>query len=103
MNTTRPRQYWDDYASRFKNRSLAETYDFRPPYPDETYTILLSLLGESRGRVLDVGCGPGKIARRLVDHVDGVDAVDFSQEMIRVGKSLINGESPKPPVDQWTR
>ena len=94
METTRPRQYWNDYASRFKNRSLAETYELRPPYPAETYAILLSLLGESRGRVLDVGCGPGKIARSLVNHVDGVDAVDFSQEMIRVGKARINGDHP---------
>ena len=94
METTRPRQYWDDYAARFKNRSLAETYELRPPYPAETYAILLSLLGESRGRVLDVGCGPGKITRVLVDYVDGVDAVDFSQEMIQVGRSLINGDHP---------
>lgn len=94
MKTTRPRQYWDDYASRFKNRSLAETYELRPPYPGETYRIILSLLGESRGRVLDVGCGTGKIARTLVEHVDSVDAVDFSQEMIRVGKSLANGDHP---------
>jgi len=94
METTRPRQYWDDYASRFKNRSLAETYELRPPYPEETYRILLSLLGESRRRVLDVGCGPGKIARVLVDHVNGVDAVDFSQEMIQVGRSLISGDHP---------
>jgi len=28
----------------------------------------------------------------LVNRVEGVDAVDFSQEMIRVGKSLINGD-----------
>ena len=94
METTRPRQYWDDYASRFKNRSLAETYELRPPYPEETYRILLNLLGESRGKVLDAGCGPGKIARTLVDHVEGVDAVDFSEEMIRVGKSLVNGNHP---------
>ncbi len=94
MESERPRQYWNDYASRFKNRSLAETYELRPPYPEETYAILLSLLGESRGRVLDVGCGPGKIARGLVGQVEGVDAVDFSQEMIRVGKSLINGDHP---------
>ena len=94
MKTTRPRQYWDDYASRFKNRSLAETYELRPPYPEETYKILLNLLGESPGKVLDAGCGPGKIARLLVDHVDSIDAVDFSQEMIRVGKSLVSGNHP---------
>lgn len=94
MKTTRLRQYGDDYASRFKNRSLAEVYELRPPYPEETYKILLNLLGESRRKVLDAGCGPGKIARFLVNHVDGVDAVDFSQEMIRVGKSLINGKHP---------
>ena len=94
MKTTRPRQYWNDYASRFKDRSLAEVYELRPPYPDETYKILFSLLGESPGRILDVGCGPGKIARTLVNHVEDVDAVDFSQEMIRVGKSLLNGEHP---------
>lgn len=94
MKATRPRQYWDDYASRFKNRSLAETYELRPPYPHETYEILLSLLEEPRGKILDVGCGPGKIARVLVDHVEAIDAVDFSKEMIRVGKSLINGKHP---------
>ena len=95
LKTVRPRQYGEDYASRFKNRSLAEAYELRPPYPEETHKILLSLLGESRGRVLDVGCGTGKIARSLVNHVDGVDAVDFSQEMIQVGKSLSNGNHPK--------
>ncbi len=92
-SSPRPRQYWNDYASRFKNRSLAEAYELRPPYPDEMYKILLNLLGEQK-RVLDVGCGPGKIARPLVNHVGGVDAVDFSHEMIRVGKSLINGDHP---------
>ena len=91
----RPRQFWDDYASLFKNRSLAEAYRFRPPYPDELYGILVGLLGDENAKVLEVGSGPGKIARSLVDRVGHVDAVDFSQEMIRVGKSLANGDCPK--------
>ena len=93
--SARPRQYWDDYASRFKHKSVADAYEHRPPYPEETYEILRDLLGESPGVVLDVGCGPGKIARMLVDFVQGVDAIDFSEEMIRVGKSLANGDHPR--------
>ena len=90
----RPRQFWDDHATRFKNRSLAEAYKFRPPYPNEMYKTLIALLGDENGRVLDVGCGQGKVAPTLVDRVRGVDAVDFSVEMIRVGKSLANGDHP---------
>lgn len=92
--STRPRQFWDDHASLFKNRSLAEAYRLRPPYPDELYRILVGLLADQNARVLDVGCGPGKIARALVNQVGHVDAVDFSREMVRVGKSLANGNHP---------
>lgn len=93
--STRPRQYWDDHASRFKHKSLADAYELRPPYPEEAFEILRDLLGQAPGKVLDVGCGTGKIARRLVDYADGVDAIDFSKDMIRVGKSLTNGDHPR--------
>ena len=41
-----------------------------------------------------MGCGTGRIARSLVDHVASVDAVDFSREMIHVGRSLDKGDHP---------
>ena len=96
MNRNPPRllQYQEAYAARFKQRSMADTYELRPPYPDETFSILLGLLAEPHGSVLDVGCGTGRIARSLADHVAGVDAVDFSGEMIRVGRSLDRGGHP---------
>ena len=94
-NSPRLLQYQDAYAARFKLRSMAESYELRPPYPEETFRILLGLLEASRSSVLDVGCGTGRIARSLVSHLEGVDAVDFSHEMIRVGRSLEMGSHPK--------
>ncbi len=52
------------------------------------------LTGEPRA-VLDVGSGSGDIARRLVDRVERVDAVDFSLPMIEKGKTLPNGNHPR--------
>jgi len=36
----------------------------------------------------------GDIARRLVEYVERLDAVDFSQNMIERGKQLPNGNNP---------
>jgi len=43
--------------------------------------------------VLDLGAGEGSLARRLVDRVTGVDAVERSMAMITVGRSLPGGEA----------
>lgn len=87
-----------EYAAEFKARNVAELYTYQPAYSDEVYTTLLGLIPAATKTVLDAGCGPGKIARGLVEGsgkpVDRVDAVDFSAEMIRVGKSLPNGSHP---------
>jgi len=37
--------------------------------------------------VLDAGCGPGSIARALVQEVDRVDAVDVAARMIAAGNA----------------
>src|SRR3954468_13842489 len=81
-------------AEAFKDQSVAKSYRLRPTYPAATFPILAELMqGESR-RVLDVGSGTGNIARHLVELVERVDAVDFSQAMIGQGKQLPNGQHP---------
>ncbi len=82
------------HAEAFKDRSVVEAYRYRPPYPAETFDILTGLINGEPRRVLDVGCGRGDIARNLVERVERVDAVDFSQAMIEQGKRLPNGDHP---------
>jgi SAM-dependent methyltransferase len=82
------------YAEIFKQKNVAEAYIYRPTYPIETFEILSGLIAKKPGRVLDVGCGTGNIARYLIKYVDFIDAVDFSENMISVGKLLPEGDNP---------
>lgn len=91
------KQFARQYASIFGDASVVHAYQYRPPYPPETFEILLSLIdAEAVSRtVLDAGCGPGVIARELVQAVDRVDAVDVAARMIAAGKTLPGGDNPK--------
>ncbi len=82
-------------AEAFQDVGVAEAYRYRPPYPAEVFDILTGLISGEPRRVLDVGCGTGNIARRLVDLVEQVDAVDFSSSMIEYGKRLPNGDQAR--------
>jgi len=82
------------YADTFKDRRVVDAYRHRPPYPDEVFAILASLLTDEPGAVLDVGAGSGDLARRIVEFAERVDAVDFSASMIEQGRRLANGDHP---------
>ena len=83
------------HASRFKSKSVVERYGFRPPCHPDIIEFLIELIPEHSRSILDAGCGPGKIARQLTGKAEHIDAVDFSKEMIRLGKTLPNGDHPK--------
>jgi trans-aconitate methyltransferase len=82
------------HAEVFQHRSIAEAYQYRPPYSSEVFDTLVELMCGTTQRVLDVGSGTGNIARNLVERVESIDAVDFSQQMIEQGKHLPNGNHP---------
>ena len=91
---SQPQQFSISFAETFKDSHVVDAYRFRPPYPDEVFDILAELIVDEPRAVLDVGAGSGDIARRLVEYVERLDAVDFSQNMIERGKQLPNGNNP---------
>jgi SAM-dependent methyltransferase len=89
----KPEEFGLYYAEAFKDHQVVDAYRYRPPYPQEVFSILTSLITSELRTVLDVGAGSGDIARQLVRQVERVDAVDFSQSMIEQGKRFPNGDS----------
>lgn len=90
----KPEHLAPKYGKQFQDSSIVEAYQHRPPYPMEVFDILTGLVKGEERRVLDVGCGTGYIARNFVERVEGVDAVDFSRNMVEMGKTLPNGDHP---------
>lgn len=91
----KPKHLSPAYAAQFQDQSVVDAYRFRPPYPDDVFTILQGLIVDRPAAVLDLGCGRGDLARRLIDFADRVDAVDISVPMIAAGKQLPGGDSPR--------
>jgi ubiquinone/menaquinone biosynthesis C-methylase UbiE len=62
---------------------------FRVPYPQPMIDELRSRAGlDGSGRMLDLACGPGKVALPLAPYVAEVVAVDQEPDMIEVGRAL---------------
>jgi ubiquinone/menaquinone biosynthesis C-methylase UbiE len=62
---------------------------FRPEYPPEAFELLVDKFSlDKTSRVLDLGCGTGKVALKLAPFVSGVIAIDPQEEMLQEGESL---------------
>lgn len=92
MALPKPKHLGPEYGAQFSDPSVVSAYRFRPPYPAEVYTILAGLIADAPLLVLELGCGLGEIARRLAAQTDRVDAVEPSQTMLALARTLPGGE-----------
>jgi len=73
-------------GDRFRYQSVVDHYRFRPAYAPAIYDKLFSLVSAD-SLVLDIGCGPGKLAYPVARKVARVDAVDLSASMIEAARA----------------
>ncbi|MDX8349930.1 class I SAM-dependent methyltransferase [Cognatiyoonia sp. IB215446] len=77
----------------FQSAELSDNYVHRPPYAPQIYACIAEHAASTK-RLLDLGCGEGKLARPLARLFDNVVAVDPSEKMLALGQSLENGDAP---------
>jgi SAM-dependent methyltransferase len=93
--SARPEYWGARHSHRFTDPSVIAAYRSRPPYPDALLALLAGFITDEPRAVLDVGCGPGNLARALLPYVARVDAADMSPGMIALGKTLPGGDDPR--------
>src|SRR5437899_12004288 len=60
---------------------------YRPPYPEGLLSdLLIRAEAPARGHLLDLACGPGRVAVALAPSFERVWGVDLEPEMIEVGR-----------------
>ncbi|HXX48673.1 MAG TPA: class I SAM-dependent methyltransferase [Myxococcota bacterium] len=80
------------YGAQFGDRSVAAAYRTRPPYPEEVFALVESLLPEPRAsRLLELGCGSGDLTLGLAPRVGAIDAVEISAAMLEVARARAGG------------
>ena len=82
------------YGAQFKDEAVVAAYETRPPYPEALFPKLIELCGGGRPRILDLGCGPGEVARRLAPNAQRITSVDHSEAMIRAARALPGADAP---------
>lgn len=92
---SRPESLGEQFSARFQDQSVVDRYHLRPLYPPATFTFLSTLIVDEPRVVLDVGCGPGNVARNLSNYAERIDAVDISRPMLDRARTLPGGASPQ--------
>ncbi|KAK3074255.1 trans-aconitate methyltransferase 1 [Teratosphaeriaceae sp. CCFEE 6253] len=72
--------------------SAASYAAFRPSYPPNLYNAVLAFHRGPRRQCLDLGCGPGIVAREMSKHFDRVLGTDPSAGMIKQSRTSIEDE-----------
>jgi 2-polyprenyl-3-methyl-5-hydroxy-6-metoxy-1,4-benzoquinol methylase len=94
------RGWYDQTADSFNRRYIGTSGEFWRAFEE---TLLLELLGVRIGRVLDLGCGSGRLAASLSIRATMVIAVDISPAMIMLAQAAAHPRNVQYCVMDATR
>jgi SAM-dependent methyltransferase len=69
--------------------ALIERWQWNDPALRNLTDVVLDLLRDERGRVLDIGCGSGRLAAALATAGFEVDGIDIEERAIQLGRQII--------------
>lgn len=85
--------FYDEEAHRyFSSRYVGPTADSQ--VWRARADLVMDLVGTVSGVVVDLGCGPGVLAPRLITRAESVVSADLSIEMLRAGRCAL-GDNPR--------
>ena len=83
-----------DFEARRFQSAAAHYLAGRPPYPDALIERVVQIVGLTRAdRLLDLGCGPGQLARAFAAHVAQAVAMDPEPQMLAIAREQAAGVS----------
>lgn len=80
-------RFWDKLAERYAKQPIANLASY-----ERKLEVTKARLSPT-DVILDIGCGTGSLALELAPHVAEVHALDFSGEMIRIGRRKADAQN----------
>jgi ubiquinone/menaquinone biosynthesis C-methylase UbiE len=91
------KKFWSEYAKKY-NHTL---YKDVTGYPSLVirHNYILDMFDKAGGRVLDIGCGPGKMLVDLMSRQCEVSGIDIAAGMLEIAQANIQAVYPDKKVD----
>lgn len=83
MDSKQLSKLWDNVAGPWKRIKQARVKEEFVQYYDEEERVVCEFFKNRVGRLVDVGCGNGRILAKLVDKADKLYGLDVSLEMLK--------------------
>lgn len=93
------KEYFDSLSSDYQNAYELDKNDpIRTYIFNERKKIVLDLIGQQKGRLIDIGCGPGVMTKELLKKDFSVYNIDISPLMIERAKQGLSAHKYKNRV-----